>query len=285
MFGDTAAKQGQFHNFDLSYRQKDISVSDEKAFQLTRSPVSASRYELKYYITESTAAGIVQYINSYMHLDKYCKLRLNGYYPIASLYMDSPDLHLCRESLTGLKNRFKLRIRSYTDDPGYPRFLEIKRRINSIIVKSRMRIMDHNIETLFTGRSIPAQSDITEELAINQFRLYSDSIQAGPVVLIRYMRQAYEDDFHNKLRITFDRQLAYCVTNLPEVRLGGQGWQRHSCTQGSVIMEIKFNGHYPLWLNRMVRHFDLMQNSISKYVLSIKESCLLKFCAPEVETF
>lgn len=275
MSGDTTTKQGQFNS----------SAKDEKIFQLTRSPVSASRYELKYYITEATAAGIVQYIKSYMHPDKYCKSRMNGYYPIVSLYIDSPDLHLCSESLTGIKNRFKLRIRSYTEDQSYPRFLEIKRRVNSVIVKSRMRVMEHNIKGLFTGRFMPVHSNITEEMAANQFRLYVDSIRAGPVVLIRYMRQAYEDDFHNRLRITFDRELAYKVTNLPEVRLGGPGWQRHPFSQGGIVMEIKFNGHYPIWLNRMVRHFDLRQVSISKYASSVTDSCFLKFCAPEVRSF
>ena len=284
MLGNKAAKKGLFLNSDPSSRQKNVSVSDEKTVLLSRSPVSGSRFELKYHINESTATGIVQYISSYMHLDKYCILRLNGCYPIVSLYLDSPDLHLCRESTTGIKNRFKLRIRSYTDDPAYPRFLEIKRRLNSIIVKSRMRIMDNDIKTLFTSRFVPGQSNITEELAVNQFRLYFDSIRARPVVLIRYMRQAYEDDFHNRLRITFDRQLAYKITNLPEVKLGGNGWRRHSYTVGGVVMEIKFNGHYPLWLNRMVRHFDLRQVSISKYASSVQDSCLLEFCAPEIGT-
>ena len=72
-------------------------------------------------------------------------------YPIVSLYIDSPELQLCRESLTGQKNRFKLRVRSYTDEPEYPQFFEIKRRINQVIMKSRARVTDADVPNLLGG--------------------------------------------------------------------------------------------------------------------------------------
>ena len=99
----------------------------------------ACRFEMKYVIDEIKAAGIVRYIRPFLQMDRYSKLQRRGMYPIVSLYLDSPELRLCRESLTGQKNRFKLRIRSYTDEPEYPRFFEIKRRINQVIIKSRRR--------------------------------------------------------------------------------------------------------------------------------------------------
>ena len=102
----------------------------------------ACRYEMKYHITETQAAAITEFKKPFVALDRYCKLQPSRDYPIVSMYLDSGDLRLCRESLTGHKNRFKLRIRSYTDEPEYPRFFEIKRRMNTIIIKSRARVMD-----------------------------------------------------------------------------------------------------------------------------------------------
>jgi len=240
------------------------------------------RHELKYHISESKAEAIAQFIKPYLQLDRYCKLHRSGDYPIVSLYLDSNDLQLCRESLGGHKNRFKLRIRSYTDEPDYPRFLEIKRRINTIIMKSRARVMHSDVPTLLAALPLPPQNYTADTETINQFQFYMNNIRARPVVLVRYIRQAYEGGLENRVRVTFDRELAYHVTSLPEVRLAGGAWQRNAYTLGGVILEVKFTTHYPVWLSRMAKCFNLRQQSISKYASSIKESCLLKFCAPRL---
>ncbi|MBA7700766.1 hypothetical protein ES703_109490 [subsurface metagenome] len=241
-----------------------------------------SRHELKYHISESKAEAIAQFIKPYLQLDRYCKLHRSGDYPIVSLYLDSGDLQLCKESLGGHKNRFKLRIRSYTDELDYPRFLEIKRRINTIIIKSRARVMERDVPTLLAGSPLPSQNYTADTKTINQFQFYMNNIRARPAVLVRYTRQAYEGGSENRVRVTFDRKLSYHVTSLPEVRLAGGAWQLNPYTIGGIILEIKFTGHYPVWLSRMVKCFNLQQQSISKYASSIKESCLLKFCAPQL---
>ncbi len=241
----------------------------------------ACRYELKYLITESKAAAIAHFIKPFLEPDRYCKLQPRGDYPIVSLYLDSQDLKLCHESLGGLKNRFKLRIRSYTDEPDYPRFFEIKRRINTVIVKARARVMDPDVPVLLACLPLPPQNYTADIKTINQFQLYIDSIRARPAVLVRYMRQAYEDTTDNKVRVTFDRELAYKITHESQVRLGGRGWQRNPFTEGGVVLEIKFTGRYPAWLSHMVKCFNLQQRSISKYASSITNSCTLGFCAPQ----
>ncbi|MCX5645393.1 MAG: polyphosphate polymerase domain-containing protein [Phycisphaerae bacterium] len=240
----------------------------------------ACRFEMKYLIDEIRAAGIVRYIRPFLQPDRYSKLRRDGMYPIVSLYLDSPDLRLCRETLTGQKNRFKLRIRSYTDEPEYPRFFEIKRRINQVIFKSRARVTDRDVPTLLTGRSLPPQGYSTDEDTLNQFQFYVASIHAGPMVLIRYLRQAFEGTGEARVRVTFDRELCYKVTHESQVRLGGPGWQHHTFTTGHTILEIKFTGRYPAWLTRLVRDFELEVTPVSKYATSITQACRLGFCGP-----
>ena len=240
----------------------------------------ACRYELKYLISEAQAAAVDCYIRPFLEYDRYSKLQRGGMYPIVSLYLDSDDMQLCKETLTGLKNRFKLRIRSYTDEPEYPRFFEIKRRINRVILKSRARVTDEDVPILLKGRLLPPQGFSTDEAALNQFQLYAASICAGPKVLIRYTRQAFENTDENRVRVTFDRELCYKMTDKPEVRLGGPGWQPNSLTNGYVILEIKFTGTYPAWLTRMAAHFNLQARSVSKFATSIEQACALGFCAP-----
>ncbi|MHC4126130.1 MAG: VTC domain-containing protein [Planctomycetota bacterium] len=239
-----------------------------------------SRHEIKYCISEAKAAAIIQFIKPYLHLDRYCKLQPSGVYPIVSLYLDSHNLQLCRESLEGHKNRFKLRIRSYTDDPAYPQFFEIKRRINTTIIKDRTRVMPCNVAPLISRLSLPPKNISNDGEALKQFRLYMNNINAAPVIQVRYFRQAFENGLDNRIRVTFDRTLCYNATSAPEVGLNGQGWQRYP--MDGVILEIKFTGHYPIWLNQMIKCFDLRNQSLSKYARSVKKACSLGFCSPKI---
>ncbi len=241
------------------------------------------RYELKYRITEAKALAVTEFIRPYLHLDKYSRLNRGGVYPLVSLYLDSDDFKLCNETLTGKKNRFKLRIRCYSDDTSQPRFLEIKRRVNNVILKSRSRVTEDCVPLIFSGQSIPPQKFMTDEKVMKQFRLYVNSLNAKPKVLIRYIRKAFENDSNNRVRVTFDRDLSYKTTGEPAVRLSGFGWQHHPMSH--VIMEIKFTDHYPAWLGRMVKCFDLGVQSTSKYTTSIQHSSRLGFCGPLVSSF
>jgi SPX domain protein involved in polyphosphate accumulation len=240
------------------------------------------RYEMKYVVSESKAAAIARFIEPYLGLDHYSRLQPNGFYPIVSLYLDSDDLRLCRESLRGFLKRFKLRIRGYSDDPNYPRFFEIKRRANTVIIKSRARVRTQDVKTLLSGQYVPPLQDYkTDVEVLKQFQLYMKSINAGPKVLIRYMRRAYEGNMDNRVRVTFDRHLAYSISNTPNVSFNSRHWQPHSLTLSGVILEIKFTERYPAWLSQMAEYFNLHQQSVSKYATSIKKACSLGFCAPK----
>ncbi len=241
------------------------------------------RYEFKYLISNSKATAIDNYVSEYLPLDKYSKLYPYGFYNIVSLYLDSPDLRLCRESMTGVLNRYKLRIRTYSDDPSTPRFFEIKRRANTVIIKSRAKVNTEDVEKILHGQyRNPATGKAEDIDRLKQFMLYMQSINAGPVVLIRYKRKAYEGVAENRVRITFDKELCFKVNNDPYVMLGGNGWQRHNICMEWVILEIKFTGRFPAWLNRMIEYFNIQQRSVSKYATSLKNASILKFCAPKL---
>ena len=54
----------------------------------------ACRYELKYLISEATAAAMDRYLRPFLEYDRYSKLQRGGMYPIVSLYLDSHDMQL-----------------------------------------------------------------------------------------------------------------------------------------------------------------------------------------------
>ncbi|MHC4758245.1 MAG: VTC domain-containing protein, partial [Planctomycetota bacterium] len=170
-------------------------------------------YEMKYVISEAKTAAIQEFIRPYLGLDRYSKLQPDGFYPIVSLYLDSDNMQLCIESLRGILKRFKLRIRSYSDNPDYPRFFEIKRRSNRVIIKSRARVQTADVPTLLSGIYLPPIGNNKKEIeALQQFQLYMRSVHAKPKVLIRYNRCAHEGKMHNRVRVTFDKKLCYKVT-------------------------------------------------------------------------
>jgi SPX domain protein involved in polyphosphate accumulation len=199
------------------------------------------------------------------------------------LYLDSPNLTLCKETLTGKKNRFKLRIRGYNDDPAYPKFFEIKRRLNTVIVKDRQRVKHSDVERLLSGGPLPEHYYSTEQEPLKQFLFYARIINAGPLVLVRYIRRAYEDDSENRVRVTFDRKLGFKMCDQPRVTLNSPGWQRHPIND--VILEIKFTSRFPAWLTHLVRCLELQQQSFSKYANCVCGASAMKFSAPKVYGF
>lgn len=237
------------------------------------------RHEIKYIISEPRAMAIAEFVKPYTQPDRYCSSQPDGAYPIVTLYLDSDNLQLCQESMQGQKNRFKLRIRSYTDELDYPRFFEIKRRAGSIIIKSRTQVFHQHVASLLSGSAWQETTD-DGQASLRQFLLYMNSIGASPVVRTRYLRQAFEGIVDRRIRVTFDRDLRYNITRAAEVAFDGRGWQRMYLNQ--VILEVKFTGHYPAWLDRMVKHFGLRQQSVSKYASSIKQASLLGFRTPKI---
>src|SRR4051794_30791922 len=94
----------------------------------------ASRFELKYLVYEETALRIRDFVRQYLELDEFGIGKADSSYPVHSLYLDSKSLEIYWRTVNGDKNRYKLRLRYYNDDPDTPVFFEIKRRMNNIIL-------------------------------------------------------------------------------------------------------------------------------------------------------
>jgi SPX domain protein involved in polyphosphate accumulation len=261
-----------------------VSRTDKSAVALRKSPkkkpadkVLSCRYEIKYRISETVAGAIAAYITPYLHVDKYARTQPTGDYPISSLYYDSDCLRLCRDTMDKRKNRFKLRIRTYSDEPGVPCFFEVKRRINNVILKGRARVKKDDIPFILSGR-IPENTYKEDVQVLRQFQLYKDLLNARPLMLVRYNRQAWEGDTATRVRVTFDRDLSYKAVTGPNVEVNGPYW--HRVPLNFVILEIKFTQRFPIWLSHMVKCFNLKQSAFSKIVSTVKQSNALGATSP-----
>ena len=116
-----------------------------------RDRLQANRFELKYIVDEDRAVAIRDFVSSYLEPDDYYDRNQGCGYLVASLYLDAPDLKLYRQTVQGLKNRFKLRVRFYDDKESSPAFLEIKRRANDAILKKRTVVTRDLVKRLLEG--------------------------------------------------------------------------------------------------------------------------------------
>ncbi|HLR89596.1 MAG TPA: polyphosphate polymerase domain-containing protein [Balneolaceae bacterium] len=228
------------------------------------------RFELKYFISEEKAQQIRFYVESFLKCDEFGITQPDRSYLVHSIYLDSPNMRTYMDTINGNRNRFKLRIRYY-DHEDSPVFLEIKRRYNKVIRKSRARIHRHAIPELLGGQ-IPAPVHLVHESreqmdALTNFCTLLNRLNARPTVHVSYFREAYEQEGSNSVRVTFDRQVKYQRVTSPELFRGTP--DSRSVFGKKVIFEIKFTDTFPHWLKELTQFFHLQQTSAAKYVDSI----------------
>jgi len=242
--------------------------------------LQSSRFELKYLVSEATARAVRDFCLSYLEPDAHDDPADGFEYPVHSLYLDSPSLLLCRSTLQGHKNRFKLRIRFYDESPDSPAYLEIKRRLNDVILKQRCAVGRASIPRILAGHW-PAMQDVLDrgphaDVAVTQFCDLAGRIQAEGQVFVSYRREAYVTSQNNSIRLTFDRRIFGArYTGGGTLHFNGD---RVYPELSGVVLELKFTDRFPLWMRNMVRVFNLERRSMAKYV-----HCALALDMPQLQ--
>jgi len=227
------------------------------------------RWELKYIIPEAVALALREFVASYLEIDEYGAHRPNLSYSIHNLYLDSDDLHIYWGTINGNKNRYKLRLRFYADNPNpqAPVFFEIKRRMNDAILKQRCGVQRPAVEAVLAGQLPQAGELVSQDArqlgAVQRFVELSSDLRAYPVAHVSYDREAWISPHDNSVRVTFDRN----VLISPEftARFTAEMDDPTPVFGPLVILELKFTGRFPDWFADMVRVFGLRQGSASKY--------------------
>lgn len=235
---------------------------------MAKDKMQASRFEQKYIITEEQALQIRDFVRSYLELDENGVGKPNYSYPVHSLYLDSDDLKLYWSTINGDKNRYKLRLRFYNNNPDTPVFFEIKKRMNNCIMKQRGGVRRDAVDWLLAGH-IPEQAHMVSKdpkhlVALQNFCRQMQLIHARPKAHIGYFREAYVPHDDNSARLTMDRE----VRTEPELtaRLSTKMEQPVLVWGRDVVLELKFTNRFPDWFRDLVRIFGLRQCGAAKYV-------------------
>jgi hypothetical protein len=230
--------------------------------------MQASRFEQKYIVSEETALQIRQFVQGLMELDENGLDQPDNSYPVHSLYLDSDDLKLYWATINGDKNRYKLRLRFYNDNPDTPVFFEIKRRMNNCIMKQRGGVRRAAVPMLLAGQLPDPAYLVAHEarqlLALQRFCQLQQELHAGPKLHVAYAREAYVPADDNSARITMDRHVRVQAQATPD--LSTQMSQPAYVWPHQVVLELKFTNRFPDWFGELVRRFGLRPRGAAKYV-------------------
>ncbi len=226
------------------------------------------RWELKYIIPERTALAVARFVSSYTVLDDYGVGKPHNSYPIHSLYLDSEALTIYWHTINGNKNRFKLRLRFYDNEPESPVFFEIKRRMNNAILKQRGGVRRKSVDYVLAGHlpkpeHLVKQGNPKELVALQRFSQFLKEYKAVPKAHVHYLREAWVSPHDNSLRITFDRNVL--ISPEPTARLETDQINPTCVFGKDVILEFKFTGRFPDFLRECTRVFGLTTTTAAKY--------------------
>lgn len=229
------------------------------------------RFEMKYLVSEEKAAALRNFIRSYLRPDDFAATLPQCSYPVHTLYLDSPDLATYQAVQHGERNRFKLRLRYYDENPASPVFFEIKKRINDCIAKERAKIRRDRVAGLLAGEP-PQLSDLVRPdakqfFALQNFCRLMHKLGASPRSHVAYRREAWMSPCNNSMRVTFDRQVQ-CSPEFSASLSTDVGGAITAFDQ--VIVELKFVDRLPNWCLEMIRVFSLRRSGAPKYVRGVE---------------
>ncbi len=225
------------------------------------------RFELKYHVDERAAHAIRRVLRMHLEPDDHGASPELPVYPVHSLYLDSSDYALCRATLHGERNRFKLRVRYYDDSPLAPVSLEIKRREDRCIRKRRAFVRRDAVAALFSGEhprsdhlASPSPRALDDLVAFCEL---ARRLAARPAAHIAYEREAWINAGDDSLRVTFDRAIR--CEPVSSARLQTAFRDAARVFPETVVLEIKFTDRFPGWMHDLVGRFSLRQESAAKY--------------------
>lgn len=215
------------------------------------------RHEIKYILSPTLYQIIIEEIKKYLYLDQY------GFTTIQSLYFDTDDFLLIRNSIERPIYKEKIRIRSYgiiSDNDNV--FLELKKKYNKVVFKRRIELKENDAFDLILNGCNKSNNQIEKE--IKYFCNYYKNLK--PKMLLLYDRCAYISD-DTDLRVTFDFNSRYRMNNLNlHTDLTGE----LLLPNGDIIMEIKTTKAFPLWLVKILSNNHIYKNRFSKYGTAYK---------------
>ena len=236
------------------------------------------RCEAKYIIPRYLVPRIREFIQPFCDPDPHGQGN-SPEYTIMTLQLDTPTLAFHHAKENEALNRFKLRVRTYGETGGSRVFLEVKRKINDTVVKSRSSVAAAawGKDLLFAPKVEATFSTRKEEDSFLEFRHLVQLTGARPTVCIRYIRESYFGRNDHYARVTFDRKLQYRPAPHWDLSPDVGRWfsmdsplvQNKDLPGSGVVLELKTLSSAPCWIIELVQQFGLVRTGNCKYSTAI----------------
>ena len=227
-----------------------------------------SRFERKYLVSLNVAERIKHVVEIYMQHDPFSADAVDNKYMVCSLYFDNQEFFLYSQTKNSEKNRYKLRVRTYGDAESDQLFFEVKKRVDQIVRKDRACATRAEGKDIIEGirKGSPVNSD-AHALEVDNFLRLARESSSVPNLRVRYMREAFESRTADPVRITFDTNLMTCPS--PGAELSSVDGDWIMVPDNGVILEVKYSGSPPSWVKNIMEVFNLTNQSVPKYILSV----------------
>jgi len=226
-----------------------------------------SRYERKYLLSTNQKNEIISYLKNYLVEDPYSLS--NEHYTIFSIYFDTSDFSIIRNSIQKPVYKDKLRLRSYKaplDDLDLV-FLEVKKKFEGRVNKRRVVMTYKDAKNYIDHYIIPKFDNYMDNQIMNEIDYLRKTNQLEPKTFIRYDRIALMD-LNDELRVTFDNNVQFRDHDISlDIPIGYPVLN----DQNTWLMEIKSEDNFPLWLVTKLSEFKLYSQSFSKYANAYKK--------------
>jgi len=218
------------------------------------------RHEIKYYINRKDAYILAKRLDTVLARDPNCG---DSGYDVTSLYFDTVFLHAYHQKVNGISDRKKIRIRAYNYSKGLIR-LEVKRKAEVYTQKDTAQIsFDEYQSIIHGGAGFPLEWVQKKNPAMNQWMISANVSMLKPVVLVDYRRQVFVDS--GDLRISFDGGLRFAPGSAS--LFSANNHYLSVLPEDTVIMEVKYAGYLPAYIDALLSGVRLQHVSVSKYVL------------------
>ena len=224
---------------------------------MKKQEIGNMRHEDKYICSGRQLVLIRTRLQSVMQIDPHQK---GENYRIRSLYLDTASRRFYEESMNGVDDRKKYRIRFYDLDD---RFLRIERKdtVGGMKEKVNHKTDRDSVDLLLAGETVPFSDGL-----IGQIHNLQVAEGLRPMAIIDYIRCAYTYPTGN-VRITFDTNLA-CSGHCEDL-FRKDAVLLPLLPQDRFILEVKYDAILPGFISKMLDIGDLERVSFSKYVYAI----------------
>lgn len=225
------------------------------------------RYEKKFFIDFNQEKNIKRKIKKIFEKDTFCK---NGSYFCLSIYFDDNNFSFLKHKQEGLTNRFKLRLRTYLDNPNSPLDfwnLELKIKNNTRVKKRKIKFENEDVLNFLRLKSYNNFNNCFHEII---------KYDLSPKYFTFYMREAYTSKLFPHCRVTFDKYIQNFKYNYSLLK-SRKFPNNFAVNPSKILLELKFSKFIPNTLLEILNYENLNQITFSKYVDGVENFSTRKY--------